>query len=136
MGLRLSLLNSQLDLDQVKLVCYYLALLSVFLFCNIFPIIDYYRFLFTSGIGPDILVNVLQDRILLLISVSWFIFNFYLKIKNNGCQSGTLLKMSRVIFTIFWHLLMVEQIFILPQVKRSMIISKKLVFTSCQPLKT
>ena len=38
---------------------------------------------------------------------------------------------TTIMFKIFWDLLMVEQIFLPPQVKRSMIISAKLVLTSC-----
>ena len=34
-------------------------------------------------------------------------------------------------FIIFWHLLVVGKIFLSPQVKRSLIITNKLVYTSC-----
>ena len=36
-----------------------------------------------------------------------------------------------MMFIIFWDLLMVEQIFLSPQVKRSVIISNKLVYAIC-----
>ena len=35
-----------------------------------------------------------------------------------------------IMFIIFWDILMVEQIFLSPQVKRRVIISSKLVYTS------
>ena len=33
---------------------------------------------FTSGIGPDILMNVLEDCIILLVWTAWVLFSFYL----------------------------------------------------------
>ena len=60
-------------------LCYQcLDLLGFFSVCNIFPIIDLCSF-FTSEIGPDIPMNVLEDCIILLIWAAWCLFNFYLK---------------------------------------------------------
>ena len=36
---------------------------------------------FTFGTGPDILINVLEDRIIFFIWAAWALFNFYLKHK-------------------------------------------------------
>ena len=38
---------------------------------------------------------------------------------------------TTIMFIVFWDFLMVEHIFLSPQVKRSMIIGNKLVYTSC-----
>ena len=48
---------------------------------HIFPIIDQSRFFSTSGIGPDILMNVLEDCIVFLNWVAWFCLTFILKAK-------------------------------------------------------
>ena len=40
--------------------------------------------------------------------------------------------LQTILFMIFWDVLMVDQIFLSPEVKRSLIISNKLVCTSCQ----
>ena len=71
--------DAQLYLEQTKLVCQRLALLGCFPICNIFPIIDQTKqVFFPSGIGPDILINVLKDCIF-LIWAAWVLLNFYLK---------------------------------------------------------
>ena len=36
---------------------------------------------FTSGIGPNVPMNVLEDYIIFLIWAAWVLFNFYLKQK-------------------------------------------------------
>ena len=36
---------------------------------------------FTSAIGPDILINVLEDYIIFLVWVAWLLFDIYLKQK-------------------------------------------------------
>ena len=40
--------------------------------------------------------------------------------------------LQTILFVIFWDVLMVDQIFLSPEVKRSVIISNKLVCTICQ----
>ena len=46
---------------------------------------------FTSGIGPVILMNVLEDYIMFLIWVTWALCNFYLNpIKAGLFESGFL----------------------------------------------
>ena len=57
----------------------------------------------------------------------WFCFIF------SGLVSfgWTCLQISTTIFILFWNFLMVEQIFLLPQMKRSVIISNTLRYTSC-----
>ena len=47
--------------EQTKLACQCLALLWFFPICNIYSIINQYKAFFTSGIGPTILMNVLED---------------------------------------------------------------------------
>ena len=46
------------------------------------------------------------------------------------CTTDNLLSPT-IMFIMFWDFLMVEQIFISPQVKPSVIIGNKLVYTSC-----
>lgn len=48
----------------------------------------------TSGIDPNILINILEDWIMFLIYAAWILV-FMLK-KNKGFHSGSLLKMSRL----------------------------------------
>ena len=45
--------------------------------------------------------------------------------------SRVLQKLLTIMFIKFWDFLMVEQTFLLPQVKQSVIFSNKLVYTSC-----
>ena len=70
----------QLYLKQSKLLWQHLAFLDFFPICNIFPYIGQDRFFF-SGVGPDILMNVLEDCIIFLIWAALVLFNFCL-IKN------------------------------------------------------
>ena len=46
---------------------------------------------FISGIGPDILITVLEECIIYLIWAAWVLF-FILLSKNKGFQSAALLK--------------------------------------------
>ena len=41
-------------------------------------------------------------------------------------------KATTTIFIIFWDILMVDKIFLTPQIKRGVIISNKLVYKSCR----
>ena len=78
----------------------------------------------------------------LLINFSWIELQMLLRcclvrvsiILLKHCIFTIFLSMSRptIMFIIFRDFLMVEQIFLSPQVKRSVIISNKLVFRSCQ----
>ena len=45
------------------------------------PYLDTFHAVLTSGIGPDILMNLLEDRIASLIWAASVLFNFYLKEK-------------------------------------------------------
>ena len=65
----------QFYLEEIKFVCQCLTLLGFNTICNIFPIIDQGRFCF-FGIGPDLLMNGLEDRIIFLICAAWILFNF------------------------------------------------------------
>ena len=65
-----------------------------------------------------------------------YIFNFIKLMTTKLCRmvtSGRRFRTSTctIMFIIFWDFLMVAQIFLWPQVKRSVIISSKLVDTSC-----
>ena len=65
---------TQLYLEQTTLAHQHLALLRFFpIRSNIFSIIDQCKFFFTSGVGPDILMNVLEDCIVFL---TWFSLGF------------------------------------------------------------
>ena len=66
-------------------------LCSHFLICNIFPIIDKCRFIFTSRIGADILMNFLEYYIVFLMWAALILI--FILSKNKGFQSGALLKM-------------------------------------------
>ena len=46
---------------------------------------------FTFVIGPDILMNVLEDYIIFLVWAAWILI--FILSKNKGFQSGALLKM-------------------------------------------
>ena len=46
-----------------------------------FPNHSLMQIFFTSGIGPDILMEVFEDYIIFLICAFWVLFNFYLKQK-------------------------------------------------------
>ena len=56
-----------------------------------FPLSLIYPDFFTSGMGPDILANVLWDCIVFLIWAAWVLFDFILS-KINDFKSETLLK--------------------------------------------
>ena len=72
----------QTYLGQTRIVRLHLALIGFFPICkNLFPIIDQYRFFFTSGISPHILMHILEDCIMFLMRTAWVLFNFYLKQK-------------------------------------------------------
>ena len=74
-------LYPKLYLKRNKLIHLLLALLGFFPMCKIFPIIDQCRFLFTSGIGPHILMNVLKVCIIFFIWAACVLFTFYLNQK-------------------------------------------------------
>ena len=83
----------------------------------------------------DILLNLFKafvEKYNLLVHIilrkTWFLF---LKISEKGGEITKFLFNSAIMFIIFWHFLMVEQIFLSPQVKRSMIISNKLIYMNC-----
>ena len=57
----------------------------------------------------------------------WFCFIFSALVS----FGWTCLQISITIFILFWNFLMVEQIFLLPQMKRSVISSNTLGYTSC-----
>ena len=85
----------------------------------------------------DILLNLFKAfvekynfLVHIILRKTWFLF---LKISEKGGEITKFLFNSTIMFMIFWHFLMVEQIFLSPQVKRSMIISNKLVYMNCLP---
>ena len=53
------------------------------------------------------------------------------KVRANDITCSIYLYGSAIMFIIFWNFLMAEQIFFSPQMKRSVIICNKLVYTSC-----
>ena len=65
---------------------------------------------------------------LLLHSFATFIFHYHEKWKD--VRHNCFLKISTLTLIIFCDFLMVEQIFLSPQVKRSVIITDKLIYTS------
>ena len=79
---------------QTKLIHQHLTLLGFFPVCNILPIIGQWRFFFTSVIGPDILMKVIEGYIIFLVWTAWILFKFFILNKNKGFRSGNLLKMS------------------------------------------
>ena len=78
--------------EQIKLVHQCLALFRFSPLCSIFLIIDQWRFSFTPGICPDILMNVVEDCIIFLTGQLGLCLIFILS-KNKGFPSGPLLKM-------------------------------------------
>ena len=54
----------------------------------------------TSGISPDVLMNVLEECIILLVWVACVLFNFYLKLKK---QSYSVLSFDENANFIYFH---------------------------------
>ena len=69
-----------------KLVRQHLVLLGFFPICHIFPMIDQCRFFFTSGIGPDILMNMYEDCIILHFWAFWVSVSILSKNKDFQCR--------------------------------------------------
>ena len=69
-----------LYVEETTLLCLHVTLPSsqcAIIFSQSLIIADF----FTSGIGPDILMNVLEDRIIFLIWAAWVLLDYYLKQK-------------------------------------------------------
>ena len=54
---------------------------SSWILSNMESFLDHWSVLFTSGICPDVLMNVLEDCIIVLIRAALALFDFYLKQK-------------------------------------------------------
>ena len=83
----------------------------------------------------DILLKLFKEFVekynLLIHIILWKTWFLFLKISEKGGELTKFLFNSTVMFIIFWDFLMVEQIFLSPQLKGSVIISNKLVYINC-----
>ena len=80
--------------------------------CNIFPIIV--QILFTSGIGPHVLLRVFEDFTIFLIWAACVLFNFHLKQKQIFSKRKAVRKLSGISFNYIYrlHLVLVIRIYL------------------------